>query len=50
MKELKEELYKCIDKFGLNHPMTIAKSQELDKLIVEQQKLQIGGMYNVQNS
>ncbi|WP_084113488.1 aspartyl-phosphate phosphatase Spo0E family protein [Clostridium acidisoli] len=39
LEKLREELYNCIEKFGLNDPRTIAKSQELDKPIVKIQKI-----------
>lgn len=35
---LKTELNQCIDLYGLSDERTISKSQEFDKLIVEEQK------------
>lgn len=35
MEELREELYKCIELYGLSDLKTIVKSQELDKLIIK---------------
>ena len=39
MKELKEQLYKAIEKYGRTDERTVAISQELDKLVCEAQKL-----------
>ena len=39
MKELKEQLYKAIEKYGMTDERTVAISQELDKLVCEAQKL-----------
>lgn len=38
MKELKKQLNKLIDKYGLRHEKVIALSQELDEHIVSKQK------------
>lgn len=38
MQKLKLELYKLIEIHGLQDARTIEKSQELDKLVSEQQK------------
>lgn len=35
MEELREELYRCIELYGMSHSRTIAKSHEMDKLIQE---------------
>jgi hypothetical protein len=35
MDKLKKELYEHIDKYGLQDPRTVAKSQELDVEIVK---------------
>lgn len=40
IEELKEELNEYIEKFDVDDFRTIKKSQELDKLIVEYQKLE----------
>jgi hypothetical protein len=34
MDKLREELYECIERFGMLDPRTVSKSQELDVLIV----------------
>ena len=39
MKELKEQLYKAIEKYGMTDERTVAISQELDKLVCEAQRL-----------
>lgn len=41
MEELREELYKCIELYGLSDLRTIAKSHELDKPIVKDMEGQI---------
>lgn len=38
MKALKEKLYSYIEKYGFLDPRTVAVSQELDVLIVEEQR------------
>lgn len=35
VEELREELYKCIELYGLSDSRTVAKSQELDKAITK---------------
>ena len=32
----RKELHRCIDEYGLLHPVTIAQSQRLDELIVQE--------------
>ena len=39
-EKLRQEMYLLIDEKGLSHPDTIAKSQELDLIVVEMQKQQ----------
>lgn len=38
MKELREQLYEAIEKFGPTDEKTVAISQELDKLVCKEQK------------
>lgn len=38
MKELKEQLYKAIEKYGITDERTVAISQELDKIVCKWQK------------
>ena len=38
METLREELYNCIEQFGNLDPRTIKVSQELDILVVEEQR------------
>lgn len=38
MKALKEKLYSCIEKYGLLDARTVAVSQEIDVLVVEEQR------------
>ena len=38
MKELKEQLYKAIEKYGMTDERTVAISQELDKIVCKEQK------------
>lgn len=38
MKELKEQLYKAIEKYGMTDERTVAISQELDKVVCRAQK------------
>lgn len=38
MKELREQLYKAIEKYGPTDERTIAISQELDKVVCRAQK------------
>lgn len=38
MKELREQLYKAIEKYGPTDERTVAISQELDKIVCEKQK------------
>lgn len=40
MEELREELHSYIDKYGLTDPRTIVISQELDKLVNAEMKMQ----------
>lgn len=39
MKELRDELHKAIDKYGLTDERTIAIGQKLDKVVCKVQKL-----------
>lgn len=39
MKELRDELHKAIDKYGLTDERTIAIGQKLDKIVCQAQKL-----------
>jgi hypothetical protein len=38
IQKYRKELHETIDKYGLDHKLTIEKSQELDKLVAEQQR------------
>ncbi|MBW6410769.1 Spo0E family sporulation regulatory protein-aspartic acid phosphatase [Clostridium weizhouense] len=39
--KLREELYKSIHKFGIDNENSLRISQEIDKIIVEEMKLQL---------
>ena len=41
MKELREQLYEAIEKYGPTDKRTVAISQELDKLVCKKQKILI---------
>lgn len=38
IKKHRKELHETIDKYGLDHKLTIEKSQQLDELVAEQQR------------